>query len=406
MAELPIYPLARDPEHPLDPPPEYRELRASASLTRVRVWDGSTPWLITRYEDARRALTDRRLTMDVTSPGFPHTSPSSRLRGQGAVFFPSRPEERYAAGRAMMIREFTPLRMAELRPFVQRVADEEIDAMLAGPRPADLVETFALPLAIKVICEFLGVPVADRGRLHDLSRVLGSRTAPAERVASALSEMDAYFRALVADPGDGLMGRIVRAYVETGELSEADAAADFQGLFFTGHGPTAYMIATGVVALLRHPEQIEALTGTDDETVHATAVQELLRYVTVSHNARQRAATDDIEIGGTLIRRGEGVLIQIDSADRDETVFPEPDRLNLRRTPSRRHVALGMGVHHCTGHALADIELDVAYTTLFRRLPDLRLAVDFAKVPFKFDENLIGVHALPVTWDSGAKHRD
>ncbi|RNG22204.1 cytochrome P450 [Streptomyces botrytidirepellens] len=398
MAEFPAYPLARDPEHPLDPPPGYRELRASASPTRVRTWDGSTPWLITRYDDARHALVDRRLTMDVTSPGFPHTSPSSLLRSRGAVFFPSRPEERYAAARAIVIKEFTPRRMAELRPYVQRVADQKIDALLAGPRPADLIEAFALPFAIEVICEFLGLPLAGRDRLHELSRVLGSRTAPAEQVTSALSEMAAYFRALVADPGDGLMGRIVRAHVETGELSEEDAAADIQGLFFTGHGPTAYMIAMGVVALLRHPEQIEVLTGTYDESVHTTAVQELLRYITVSHNARQRAATDDIEIGGTLIRRGEGVLIQIDSANRDETAFPDPDHLDLLRTPSRRHLALGLGVHHCTGHTLAGIELDIAYTTLFRRLPDLRLAVDITEVPFKFDENLVGAHALPMTW--------
>ncbi|GLF95302.1 cytochrome P450 [Streptomyces yaizuensis] len=397
----PSYPLPKDPARPLDPPPAYRALRASDPITRVRAWDGSSPWLITRYEDARRAHLDRRLVADVKAPGYPHISASSRVRGEGVVPFPFTPPEQYAARRALYLKEFHPGRVAELRPFVQRVTDERIDAMLAGKRPADLLRDLALPLATQTVCELLGMSSADRDALHRLSRTVASRTAPAQEVARALTALEAHFHALVADRRDGrdgLIGRIVRDHVRTGELDEHDAAADLMILFFAGHGPTAYMIAAGAVALLRHPRQIGVLTGTDDERAHAVAIHELLRYVTVSHNARQRVATESLELGGQLIRAGEGVLIQTDSANRDERRFPHPDRLDLGRAEAPRHLSLGLGRGHCVGHALAHLELDVTFTTLFRRIPGLRLATGLAEVPFIPDENLLGVAELPATW--------
>jgi cytochrome P450 len=129
----------------------------------------------------------------------------------------------------------------------------------------------------------------------------------------------------------------------------------------------------------------------------ANGVEELMRYVTVSHNARQRVAIADTLVGGQLIRAGEGVLIQIDSANRDETVFPDPDRLDIHRQP-HRHFALGHGLHRCLGHALARVELQVVFDTLLRRVPTLRLAVPIEQVPFKSDKNLVGAHRLPVAW--------
>jgi len=179
-----------------------------------------------------------------------------------------------------------------------------------------------------------------------------------------------------------------------GKLSEQDAAAMFQMLYFAGHGPSAYMFAMGTVALLLNPEQIGEFLAAKDPSL---AVQELMRYVTVSQNARQRAATEDLTIGGQLIRAGEGVLVQIDSANRDETVFSDPDRLEIDRAP-HRNLALGHGIHLCMGRALALIELEVVFGTLFRRIPTLRLAVPVEEIPFKQDENLLGAHEVPVTW--------
>jgi cytochrome P450 len=157
------------------------------------------------------------------------------------------------------------------------------------------------------------------------------------------------------------------------------------------------MIAMGTLALLRDRAQLAALRDAGGPELLANGVEELLRYATVSHNARQRVAIADTVIGGQLIRAGEGVLIQIDSANRDETVFCDPDRLDIHRPP-HRHFALGHGLHRCLGHALARVELQVVFESLLRRVPSLRLAVPIEQIPFKSDENLVGAHRLPVAW--------
>ncbi|WP_052517655.1 cytochrome P450 [Archangium violaceum] len=371
-------------------------------MTRVRVWDGSTPWLITRYDDACQALGDPRLSLDFRLPGFPHTSPSSAARLESVLPFSFRSDSEHRAQRAMIMQEFSPRRMEVLRPRIQRIADEALDAMLAGPRPADLLGAFALPVSIRVICELLGVSQDDCEYLHGLSCTVGSRDSPKDAAGRALKELDGYFERLVAEnvrnPSDTVVGRVVAEYVRKGMLSEQDAAAMFQMLFHAGHGPSAYMIIMGTLALLLDPDQRGELRAiADDPTQLSAAIQELLRYVTVSHSGRQRVATEDLVMGGQLIRAGEGVLVQTDSANRDETVFPDPDRLDIHRTP-QRNLALGHGIHLCTGRALALIELEVVFPTLLRRIPTLRLAVPVQDIPFKRNDNVLGAYEMPVTW--------
>jgi cytochrome P450 len=399
--DLPRYPMSRDPRCPMDPPADYARLRRDRPITRVRIWDGSTPWLITRYDHVIEALADRRLTMEVQRTGYPHTSPASAARSQGNVAYPFRAEADHLAQSSMLAREFSARRLEARRPEIQRIVDEAIDDLEAGPRPADLVDRFAMPVAILVICDLLGMPRSAGGFLHATSRIVGSRTADRPTVGAALDELRRYFAALVAAalraPGDDLLGRIVTERVRPGELSPEDATSMIETLYFAGHGPTGYMIAMGIAALLQHPSELARLRAADRPDERAAAIDELLRYLTVSHNARQRVAVEDVVIGGQLIRAGEGVLIQIDSANRDEAAFADPDRLDLGRPP-RRHVALGHGVHICLGRALARLELEIAFTTLIRRIPTLRIAVPFDQISFKTDENLVGVHELPVTW--------
>ncbi|QRN97763.1 cytochrome P450 [Archangium violaceum] len=396
------YPLPKNWRCPLDPPAEYKRLRQEAPVTRVQVWDGSTPWLITRYEHAYEALGDPRLSLDFRLPGFPHTSPTSAARVERVLPFPFREDAEYRVQRAMLVQEFSPRRMETLRPRIQSIVDERLDAMLAGPRPTDLLAAFALPVAIRVICELLGVPYDDYVYLHGLSCTIGSRDSPKDEAGRALEEMDGYFQRLVeanvSNPGDTLVGRIVAEHVRKGALSKQDASAMFQMLFHAGHGPTAYMICMGTMALVLDPDQLREFRAVADEPRQlSAAIQELMRYVTVSHSGRQRVATEDITLGGQLIRAGEGVLVQTDSANRDERVFPNPDRLDIHRTP-HRNLALGHGIHLCTGRALALIELEVVFRTLFQRVPTLRLAVPVEDIPFKQNDNLLGVHEMPVTW--------
>jgi cytochrome P450 len=398
--QCPYYPMARDPRRPLDPPAEYRRLREQAPLSRVRAWDGSTPWLVTRYLDVRQALAEPRLHKDPRLPGFPHISPSSKLRSTRVLPFSFRPDAEYFAQRRLLVRHFSRRRMEALRPFMEHVVAGHLDALLAGANPADLLDAFALPVATHVICKVLGIGSQDRDLLHALSRVIGSRSASQAQVADAAQEMERYFEDLVAaslrTPAPGLIGRIVDAEVRPGRLAPADAAATFQLLFFAGHGPSTYMIGMGLLALLRHPARLAELRSADPELL-GPAVEELLRYVTVSHNGRQRAATADVTIGGQLIRAGEGVLIQLDAANRDPSQFELPDQLDFRRSRPA-HVAFGYGIHVCTGQWMGKILLQVVFGALSARVPALRLAVPFEQLRFRESENLIGLHELPVTW--------
>jgi cytochrome P450 len=168
-------------------------------------------------------------------------------------------------------------------------------------------------------------------------------------------------------------------------------------LLIAGHETTANMIALGTLALLEHPEQLALLRDTDDPKLVAAAVEELLRYLTIVHNGRRRAALADIEIGGQVIRAGEGMIMPNDLANRDPAAFADPDRLDLRRD-ARRHIAFGFGVHQCLGQPLARMELQLVYGTLYRRIPTLRLAAPVESLSFKHDGSVYGVYELPVTW--------
>jgi cytochrome P450 len=205
-----------------------------------------------------------------------------------------------------------------------------------------------------------------------------------------MAEMERYFQDLVAaNPAKGLAGRVTR-HVRAGRLRADDAAAMLQLVFFAGHGPTAYMIGSGTALLLRPPTR---LAQADSDR----AVEELLRYVSVSHSGRQRVAVAEVVIGGRRIAAGEGVLIQLDAANRDPVVFADPDDVDLA-APARPHLAFAHGVHICTGRALARIELRTVFGRLAQRAPTLRLAVAFERLRFTEHENILGVEQLPVTW--------
>jgi cytochrome P450 len=397
-AEIPEFPMARAASCPFDPPPE---LRARAPVTRVRLWDGSTPWLITGYADGRALLGDPRVSADTTRPGFPHTSAAGRARRTQARTFIGMDDPDHARLRRMVTATFAIRQVEALRPPIQRIVDELIDALLAGPRPVDLVEAFALPVPSLVICQLLGVPYADHDFFQRRSRLLVNREVPTERVMAAQGELieylDGVIAAKLAAPADDLLSRLAVERVATGELSQREAAVMAVLLLIAGHETTANMIALGTLALLEHPDQLAALRAAEDPTAIAGAVEELLRYLSIVHSGRRRVALEDIEVGGQLIRAGDGIVVANDLANRDEQPFSDPDRLDIHRD-ARGHVAFGFGVHQCLGQPLARVELQVVYGTLYRRIPGLRLAVPLEQIPFKHDGAIYGVYELPVTW--------
>jgi cytochrome P450 len=395
---IPEYPMARAAGCPFDPPPTLRTL---APVSRIRLWDGSTPWLITRHADVRELLADPRVSADARREGYPHASAGGRaLRARGSTFI-SMDDPEHARLRRMVTGMFAIRQVEALRPSIQRIVDERIEALLAGPRPVELVESFALPVPSLVICRLLGVPYADHEFFQRRTRVLVIRDQAVERVTAAQDELTEYLDGVIAhklaEPAEDLLSRLAVEHVATGELSRREAALMAMLLLLAGHETTANMIALGTLALLEHADQLPAVRDTDDPALIARAVEELLRYLTIVHSGRRRVALEDIGLGGQTIHAGDGIVLAGDAANRDEDPFPGPDRLDVHRD-ARGHVAFGFGVHQCLGQPLARVELQVVYGTLYRRIPGLRLAVPLEQIPFKHDSNVYGVYELPVTW--------
>ncbi|MFE9442339.1 cytochrome P450 [Streptomyces sp. NPDC006602] len=396
-APVPEFPMARAAGCPFDPPPNLRAQQDEGRLVRVRLWDGSTPWLVTRYEDQRALLLDPRVSADITRPGYPLQAPSN---GKNNISFILMDDPEHARLRRMVTAPFAVKRVEALRPGVQKIVDDLIDDMLAVGGPVDLVQAFALPVPSLVICRLLGVPYEDHDFFQENSKILITREAAIEDRMAAHGKLLGYLDELMgeklAHPGDDLLSGLVER-VESGELSRQDVAQIGVLLLLAGHETTANMIALGTLALLEHPDQFALLRDTEDPKLVASAVEELLRYLSIVHGGRRRAVLEDIEIAGQVIRAGEGVIMPNDIANRDPDAFADPDRLDITRD-ARRHVAFGFGVHQCLGQPLARMELQVVYSTLYRRIPTLRLAAEVDGLPFKHDGSVYGVYELPVTW--------
>ncbi|GLF97399.1 cytochrome P450 [Streptomyces yaizuensis] len=385
---------------PLRPPAEYASLRAERPVSRVTLASGRTAWLLTRHEHIRQLLASPDVSSNLALPGFPLSfeAPPEILEQYRPILVSMDPPD-HTAQRKLVVSEFTARRVNLLRPRIQEIVDERISAMLAGGGPVDLVEELALPVPSLVICELLGVPYADRAFFGDRTRKLVSISVDPEERNRANQELNEYFATLVAakekDPGDDLLGRLVLKNRETGALSREDLVKMASVLLIGGYETTANMISLGTVALLENPGQLARLTA--DPGLAPQAVDELMRYFSIADQVTSRVLLADIEIGGVLLRAGEGVIGLNASGNHDEAVFPDPERLDIDRG-GRHHLAFGHGIHQCVGQNLAKVELETVFTTLFARIPGLRLTVPVAELPFKDSSGVYGLHSLPVTW--------
>jgi cytochrome P450 len=385
-----LFPAARAAGCPFDPAPEL-----SRPVSRVKLWDGTTPWLVTRYADVRAALADPRVSVDVTQPGFPHTNAVSKARDLQMTTLMQMDAPEHIAQRRLLTPHFTVRKIEDMRPRIQRIVDDLIDRVLAGPNPVDLVQAFALPVPSLVICELLGVPYTDRSFFRSVAQSLVMDAADPGEAMAASEELNAYLEDLVVarriDPGDDILSELAT----TAGMTKREIATIAQLLLVAGHDTTASMIALGTAALLANPSQLKAVRENPDLAFNA--VEELLRYLSITHTEARRVAREDLEVGGTLIREGEGIIVVKSTANRDPLAFPDPDVLDVGRK-ARHHVAFGYGAHQCLGQSLARVELQVVYSTLYRRIPDLTLALPLDQV--KFNENAVfyTVDELPVTW--------
>jgi cytochrome P450 len=386
---------------PFDPPPELARIQAEERITKVRLWDGSTPWLVTGYHEVRAILSDARVSADTDLPGYPHASAGSLARRRVTKNFINMDNPEHDKLRRLLTRDFMVKRTEAMRPQIQKIVDELIDDILAGPNPVDLVEALALPVPSLVICDMMGVPYEERDLFHSLSRTMISRLSTPDEAVGALKGLLEFLGRMVdeksADPQDDMISRLVVEQLHTGNLTRDDVVEMCQLLLVAGHETTANMIALGTLAFLQNPEVLEIMKTTEDPAIIANSVEEMLRYLTILHVGRRRVALEDFEFYGHQIRAGEGIVVAHDIANRDPSEFDNPDQLDVQRK-TRHHLAFGYGIHQCLGQPLARVELSVVYATLYRRIPTLKLAIPLEEVPYKYDNVVYGVDELPVTW--------
>ena len=392
------FPMART--SPFDPPPGLLENQNETPIRRVKIWDGSEPWLITGYKEAREILSSPHMSSDSDRAGYPFASAGTRARRQVNKPLVNMDGAEHRMVRRMLTRDFMVSRTRAMRPRIQEIVDGLIDRMVGGTMPADFVEAFALPLPALVICELLGVPYEESPRLEESSRIqLAMRSSP-EQTRTALESMLEYLGGLVdqksAEPQDDLISRLVVEQMHTGVMTRSEVIDSCQSLFLAGHETTANQIALSTVLFLQNPELLDKLRAITDADLIANAVDEMLRYLTVIHLGRQRVVTKDFEFYGHDMKAGDGIIVALNAANRDEDAFEKPNEIDFGRK-ARHHVAFGFGIHQCIGQALARTELEIVYATLFRRIPTLALAVPAADIQFK-NSLVYGLQALPVKW--------
>lgn len=397
-SEMPVFPWHRS--CPYQPPAQYAQLRPEKPIAKVMLATGREAWVVTSHKLVKQLLADPRASSDRAHEGFPYYIPiPSQFRTEASFIGLDPPEHTVHRRLAAVSGEFTKLKVQAMRPRIQEIVDERIDAMLAAGPPVDLVSMLALPVPLTVVSEVLGVPPQDHDYLHAQTDTLFGGRSTGEERGQALLAMNAYIGEVVEDklanPTDDLLSRIIVGYRDAGMYDKRTVTNVIRLLLNGGHETSAAMIALGTLTLLQHPDQLEIFRS--DPAIVPGAVEELLRYITPGDLASSRVALDDIEVGGVTIRKGEGMVILGYAANRDPEAFADPDVLDVTRG-ERHHVAFGYGVHHCIGSEIARAELQIVLSTLFRRIPDIQLAKPWEELRYKDGNVMYGVYEMPVTW--------
>lgn len=377
------------PELLADPYTGYGRLREQAPVLRGQFLDGSPAWFVTRQADVRTVLADPRFVNNaraVTGAVDPRAAlmeklgvPEDYVRYLAGSILDTDPPD-HTRLRRLVSRAFTVRRIQALRPRVEAITEALLDDLERAGDPADLIETFAYPLPITVICELVGIDEADRPAWREWGRALVSMEP--DRIGPAVPQVVDHIHALVerrrATPADDLLTGLIRAHDEDGDrLSDAEMVAMVLALVFAGHETTAHLIGNATAALLTHPDQLALLRA--DPGLWPGAVNELMRWCGPVLLTRMRYATDDVDLGGTVVHRGDAVQAVLVSANFDPRVYADPDRLDVTRLVEAHgdgHVGFGYGVHYCLGAALARQEGEVALHALFDRFPHLALAAE------------------------------
>ena len=396
MADIQFNPM--DPEFVADPYPMYHRLRTDDPVHHSALGF----WVLTRYDDVVAALRDPRLAKEAIA-SFVAARFGAPVPAMGLSRLDRDPPD-HTRLRGLVSKAFTPRVVEGLRPRIQQIVDGLLDGVTARGS-MDLIEEFAYPIPVIVICEMLGVPVEDHERFKgwslDIARGLdliwlGPESEVGRRSVAARQSLAEYFRGLIAQrraaPRGDLLSGLIAAEEAGDKLNEVELLATCILLLIAGHETTVNLIGNGTLALLRHRDQLQRLQR--DPGLIAGAIEELLRFDGPGQRTA-RIPSEDIVIGGRTIAKGEMVMPFIGAADRDPVQFPDPDRLDIGRADNR-HIAFGWGIHFCLGAPLARIEGQIAISTLVRRMPKLELAT--AQPEYRQSLTLRGLKALPVSF--------
>ncbi|HXR70970.1 cytochrome P450 [Actinocrinis sp.] len=392
------YPFSDPDRLTLDP--VYEQLRDSPGLIRVQPPHGGWAWLATRYQDVKTVLGDPRFSR---ARAVGPDEPRHMAIGQRPDTMVAMDPPEHTRLRRVVAKAFTMRGIERLRPWIQQLVDGLLDEIERDGAPADLVEQYAWPIPVNTICELLGVPQHERKQFQIWSDVaLSTRSSgrtPAE-VGQAVAGLRGFLAELVdrrrREPGEDLISTLVSARDAEDRLTEDEMVGLGVGVLVAGHETTANQIGNVIYLLLTHPEHLASLRERPE--LLPQAVDELMRFIPLfAGSSYPRVATEDIELGGTLVRAGEAVLPSMMSANRDESVFQNAARLDFERADNP-HLAMGYGVHRCLGTQLAKAELEIATSALLRRFPQLRLAVPAEQVPWRVGALQRGPSKLPVLW--------
>ena len=390
-----------------DPYPFFARLRAEAPVQRVMLPGKQPAWLVTRYDDVLAALKGKQFAKDrknARPPGRSVKQPwvpgivKPLMRNMLDLDAPD-----HTRLRTLVHKAFTPRTIEQMQGRIHTVTDGLLDAVQERGR-MDVIRDYALPLPTTIIAGMLGVPVEDGPKFHRWSSAIVATNPSRWGMIKAIPNILAflrYIRRLVKlrriEPSDDLVSSLVQAEEAGDRLDEDELVAMIFLLLVAGHETTVNLIGNGTLALLQHPDQLEALR--DNSNLIESAVEELLRYCGPLKVATERYSREDTTIDGTTIPQGELVYLALASANRDERQFTSPDTLDLTRAPNR-HLAFGQGVHFCLGAPLARLEGQIAINTLLQRAQELRLAVPPEALKWQGGLVIRGVKALPVMFAS------
>jgi cytochrome P450 len=395
-----VYDIPQGFAQSLDPYALLDEIRGRAPVHRARLRGEVPVWIVTGYDAVVQALGEPGLSAGLEGAvKVTESVPVAQRRNVLMESLLATDPPDHTRLRTVVAKAFTARRVDALRPRVQEIVDELLDAVAAEGQ-ADLVQSLAFPLPIAVVCELLGVPFSDLPKFRDWS--LGLAMPPADHVTLARAdakraEMTAYFSQIIRqkrkEPGEDLLS-VLCAANEGDMLSDDELVGMALMLFLSGHETTLCFLANAIVALLTHPDQLAALRANPEGL--PGAVDELLRYDGPVVRGVARFTTEDVAIAGTVIPKGEMVVVAIGAANRDPARYGRPEVLDLTRSQNA-HVGFGHGIHYCLGAALARLEVTTALETLLRRFPDLALAGAPKDLPRR-PGILRGLSSLPVTF--------